>query len=174
MIQTRKCKLDRCTAWVVLSTRSRNNATQGYLQQHSSKRHRVAVIGGGIAGVVLLLLLILSASLLYLRRRPQKHSLYRTFSVRKPRTPKLPLQPPPVWKISSPFHDSDSSDLESIIAPYTIPLGPNESPSVDDNHVKLPWLPEACATRDACDGRSGEFQVQSRAVRWFLCKLRRT
>jgi hypothetical protein len=23
-------------------------------------------------------------------------------------------------------------------------------------------------TRDACNGRSGEFQIQSKAVRWFL------
>jgi hypothetical protein len=172
MIQTRcKCQLDHCTAWVVLSTRSRNNATQGYIQQHSSKRHKIAAIGGGIAGVVLLLLLILIAFLLFRRRRPQKHSLYRKFSVRPPRTPNLPMQPPPVRKISPPIYTSDSYDLESIIAPYTIPLGPNESPFTDDAHVKLPWLPETCVTRDARDGRSGEFQVQSKAVRWFLCKL---
>jgi hypothetical protein len=171
MIRTRcKCQLNRCTAWVVLSTRSRNNATQGYIQQHSSKRHKIAVIGGGIAGFSLLLLLILLAFLLFRRRRPQKHSLYRRFSVRPPRTPKLPMQPPPVWKISSPICARDSCDLESIIAPYTIPLGPNESPFMDDAHVKLPWLPETCVTRDTRDGRSGEFQVQSKAVRWFLCK----
>jgi hypothetical protein len=170
MIQTRcKCQLDRCTAWVVLSTISRNNATQGYIQQHSSKRHKIAVIGGGVAGFVLLLLLILLAFLLFRRRRPQKHRLYRGFSVRPPRTPKLPMQRPPVWKISSPICASDSYDLESIIAPYTIPLAPNGSPSMDDAHVKLPWLPETCVTRDACDGRS-EFQVESKAVRWFLCK----
>jgi hypothetical protein len=153
----------------VLSTRSRSNATQGYIQQHSSKRHKIAVIGGGIAGVVLLLILILMAFLLFRRRCPQKYSLYRKFSVQPPRTPKLPMQPPPVWKISSPLYASDSCDLESIIAPYTIPLGPNESPFMDDAHVTLPWLPETCVTRDACDRRSG--QVQSKAVRWFLCKL---
>lgn len=170
MIQARcKCQLDRCTGWVVLSTRSRNNATQGYIQQHSSKRHKIAVIGGGIGGVVLLLLLILMA-FLFRRRRPPKQRLYNRFSVRPPRTPKLPMQPPPVRKISSPFCASDSCDIESIIAPYTIPLGPNESesPCIDDAHVKLPWLPETCVTRDACHGRSGEFQVQSKAVRWFL------
>jgi hypothetical protein len=155
---------------VVLSTRSRNNAAQGYIQQHS-KRHKIAAIGGGIAGVVLLFLLILMA-FLFRRRRPQKHSLYRRFSVRPPRTPKLPMQPPPVRKISSPFRATDSCDLESILARYTtISLGPNESPFMDDAHVKLPWLPETCVTRDPCDGRSGEFQVQSKAVRWFLCKL---
>ena len=169
MIQTRcKCQLGRCTAWVVLSTRSRNTATQGYLQQHSSKRHKITAICGGIAGVVLLLLLILIAFLLFRRRRPQKHNLNRKFSLRPPRTPKLPMQPPPVRKISSPIRARDSSDLESIIAPYTIPLGPNESPFMDDAYVKLPWLPETCVTRDACDARPGEL---NKAVRWFLCKL---
>jgi hypothetical protein len=169
MIQTRcKCQLDCCADWVVLSTRSRNNATQGYIQQHSSKRHKIAAIGGGIGGVVLLFLLILMV-FLFRRRRPQKQSLYGRFSVRPPRTPKLPMQPPPVWKISSPFCASDSCDIESIIAPYTIPLGPNESesPCMDDAHVKL-RLPETCVTRDAYDGRSGEFQIQSKAVRWLL------
>lgn len=81
------------------------------------------------------------------------------------------MQPPPVRKISSPIYASDSCDLESIIAPYTIPLGPNESPFMDDAHVTLPWLPEACVTRDACDGRSGEFQAQSKPVRGFFAKL---
>ena len=172
MIQTRcKCQLDRCTAWVVLSTTSRNNATQGYIPQHSSKRHKIAAICGGIAGFVLFLLLILMAFFLFRRRRPQKPSLYRRFSVRPPRTPKLPIQPLPAWKISSPVCARDSCDLESIIAPYTIPLESNESPFMNDAHVQLPWLPEACVTRDACDGRSGEFQVQNKAVRWFLCKL---
>jgi len=172
MIQTRrKCQLGRCT-WVMLNTRSRDDVTQGYVQQHSSKRHKIAVIGGGTAGLVLLLLLILLALLLFRRRRPQKHSLYRKFSIRSLRSPKLPMQLPPVRKISSPICvKEDSGDLESIIAPYTIPLGPNESPLMDDAHVKLPWLPERCVTRDACDGRSGEFQVQSKAVRCFLCKL---
>jgi hypothetical protein len=42
---------------------------------------------------------------------------------------------------------------------------------MDDAHVTLPWLPETCMTRDACDGRSGEFQVQSKAVRWFFANL---
>lgn len=174
MIQTRrKYRLNRCTGRVVLSTRSRNNGNQGYIQpeRHSSKRHKIAVIGGGIAGVVLLLLLISMAFLLFRRRHPPKHSPYSRFSVRPPLTPKLPMQPPPAWKISSPIYASDSCDLESIIAPYTIPLGPDESPFMDDAHVRLPWLPETCVTRDACDGRSGEFQVQSKAVRWFLCKL---
>jgi hypothetical protein len=173
MIKTRcKCQLGSCTAWVVLRTRSRDNANQGYLQQHSSKRHKIAVIGGGVAGFVLLLLLVSIASLLFRRRRPQKHSLYPKFSVR--RTSNLPMQRPPVrkMKISSPIPvEEDSSDLESIIAPYTIPLGPNESPFMDDAHPKLPWLPETCVTRDACNGRSGEFQVEIKAVRWFLCKL---
>ena len=171
MIQTRrKCQLGRCT-WVMLNTRSRNNVTQGYVQQHSSKRHKIAVIGGGTAGLVLLLLLILLA-LLFRRGRPQKHSLYRKFSVRPLRSPKLPMQPPPVRNISSPICvKEDPGDIESIIAPYTIPLGPHESPLMDDVHVKLPWLPERCVTRDACDGRSGEFQIQSKAVRCFLCKL---
>ena len=172
MIQTRcKCQLDRCTAWVVLRTRYRDNTSQGYITRHSSKRHKIAVIGGGIAGFVLLLLLILIAFLLFRRRRPQKQSLYRRFSVRPQRTPNLPMQPPPMRKISSPIRVRDSSDLESIIAPYTIPLGPDESSFMDDAHVKLPWLPEACMTRDACNGRSGEFQVESKVVRWFLCKL---
>jgi hypothetical protein len=166
-----KCQLDRCTAWVVLRTRSRDDASQGYLQQHSSKRHKIAVIGGGITGVVLLLLLVLIALLLFRRPRPQKHSLYR-FSVRPQRTPILPMQPPPVRKISSPIRvEEDSSDLESIIARYTIPLGPNEDPIMDDAHLKLPWLPETCVMRDACNGRSGEFQVERKEVRRFLCKL---
>jgi hypothetical protein len=173
MIQTRcKYQLDRCTAWVVLNTRSRNNATQEYSQQHSSKPHKIAAICGGVAGVVLLILLILIALLLFRRRRPQRYSLRRRFSVRPPRSPKLPMQPPPVRKISPPICISDESDLESIIAPYyTIPLGPNESPSMDGAHVKLPWLPETCVTRDSCNGRSGEIQVQSKAVRWFLCQV---
>lgn len=81
------------------------------------------------------------------------------------------MQPPPMRKISSPIRIDDEGDIESIIAPYTIPLGPNESPFVDDTHLKLPWLPETCVTRDACNGRSGEFQAESKAVRWFLCKL---
>jgi hypothetical protein len=81
------------------------------------------------------------------------------------------MQPPPARKISPPIYASDSSDLESIIASYTISLGPNENPFMDDAQVKLPWLPEACVTRGACDGRSGELQVQNKAVRWFLCKL---
>jgi hypothetical protein len=157
---------------VALRKGSRDDTSQGYLQQHSSKQHKIAAIIGGIAGLILLLLLILVALLLFRRRRPQKHSLNRIFSVR--RTPKLPMQPPPVRKltISSPIRvEEDSSDLESIIAPYTIPLGPNESPFMDDAHLKLPWLPETCLTRDECNGRSGEFQVECKAVRWFLCKL---
>lgn len=85
------------------------------------------------------------------------------------------MQPPPVRKmnISSPMpvEEDSNDDLESILAPYTIPLGPNESPFMDDSHPKLPWLPEKCMTRDACNGRSGEFQAESKAVRWFLCKL---
>lgn len=156
-------------------TNSANNATQGYIQQHSSKRHKIAVIGGGIAGVVLLILLILMAFLLFRRRRPQKHSLCCRFSVRPPRTPNLPMQPPPAWKISSPICASDSYDLdlESIIAPYTIPLGPDDNSSLDDAHVTLPWLelPETCVTRDASDGRQGEFQVQSKA--WPKAPIRR-
>ena len=172
MIQTRcTCQLDRCTAWVVLRTRSRDNPSQGSIQQHSSKHHKIAIIGGGIAGIVLLLLLILMAVLLSRRRRPQKHSIVRRFSVRQPRTPKLPMQPPPMRKISSPIRADDSCDIESIIAPYTIPLGHNESPFMDDAHLQLPWLPETCVTRDTYNGRSGEYQAQSKAVRWFLCKL---
>ncbi len=46
-------------------------------------------------------------------------------------------------------------------------LSLNENPSMDDAQVKLPWVPETCVTRDACDGRSGEFQIQSQAVRYI-------
>ena len=126
----------------------------------------MAVIGGGIAGVVMLLLLIFIAFLLFRRPHPQERSLYRKLSLWQPRTPKLPVQPPPTRSISLPIYVSSSSDLEKM-ALYTIPLGPNENPSMDDAQVKLPWVPETCVTRDACDGRSGEFQIQSQAVRYI-------
>ncbi len=113
----------------------------------------------------MLLLLILIAFLLFRRRSPQVHSLYRKFSLRQPKTPNLPVQPPPIQRIGSPLYVSSSSDLEKF-ALYTVPLGPNENTFTEDAPVKMPWLPETCVTRDACDGRSGGFRVQSWAVRW--------
>ena len=80
-------------------------------------------------------------------------------SIRKPKTPVLPMQPPPYISIPNPF--SDPSYLEKV-APYSIPLGPSESPFADDAWVKPP---EACVTREAYDGRADESQIQSRAVR---------
>ena len=148
----------------------RNNTTQGYTQRHSSKRPNVAVIGGGIAGIVTLLLLVTLAILLFRRRRPQDCSLYRKFSIRQPKTPILPMQPPPKPSISLPNPFSEPCDLEKI-APFSISLEPNENPFTDDARAKLPWVPEACVTRDAYDGRSGKWQVQSRAVRSVSYKI---
>jgi hypothetical protein len=140
------------------------NMTQGYTQRHSSKRLNAAVIGGGIAGIIILLLLITLAILLFRRRGPQERSLYRKISIRQPKTPILPMQPPPKPSISLPNPFLDPGDLEKI-APFSIPLEPNENPFTNDARTKLPWVPEACVTRDAYDGRSGKLQVQSKAVR---------
>jgi hypothetical protein len=143
----------------------RDNTTQEYTQRHS-RRLNAVVIGGGIAGSVVLLLLIILTILLFRRRRPQESSfkLYRKFSIRQPKTPKLPMQPPPMPSISLPNTFSDPSDLEKI-APYSVPLGPNKNPFTDDAQVELPWIPVTCVTRDAYDGRSGHLQVQSKPVR---------
>lgn len=136
----------------------RNNASQGDIQGHTSKRLSTAVIGGVIAGIVVLLLLIILAIILFCRRRPQKRGLRRMISIRKPKTPVLPMQPPPYISLPNPF--SDPSYLEKV-APYSIPLEPSEKPFADA------WVksPEACVTREAYDGRAGDPQVQSRAVR---------
>jgi hypothetical protein len=108
------------------------------------------------------LLLIILAILLFRRRRRQERSLFRIISIRRqPKTPVLPMQPPPKACISLPNPFSDPGYLEKV-APYSIPLGPDENPFTDDARVKLP---EACMTRDAYDGQSGNLQVQSKPVR---------
>lgn len=107
------------------------------------------------------LLLIILAILLFRRRRRQERSLFRIISTRQPKTPVLPMQPPPKACISLPNPFSDPGYLEKV-APYSIPLGPNENPFTDDARVKLP---EACMTRDAYDGQSCNLQVQSKRVR---------
>ncbi len=76
----------------------------------------MAVIGGGIAGVVMLLLLIFIAFLLFRRPHPQERSLYRKLSLWQPRTPKLPVQPPPTRSISLPIYVSSSSRCSGEVA----------------------------------------------------------
>ena len=142
----------------------RDNTTQGHTRRQPSKRLNVAVIGGGIAGIVMLLLLIILAILIFRRRHPQERSLSRKITIRQPKTPNLPLQPPPMPSISLPNPFSDPSDLEKV-APYSVPLGPNENPFTDDARVKLPWVPETCVTRDSYYDWSDHLQVQSGAVR---------
>lgn len=108
------------------------------------------------------LLLTILAILLFRRRCRQERSFFRIISIRQPKTPVLPMQPPPMACISLPNPFSDPGYLENV-APYSIPLGPNENPFTDDARVKLP---ETCVTRDAYYGQSGNLQVQSKPVRW--------
>jgi len=147
----------------------KNLANNAASSAFSSRRPNVPAIVGAIWGSLMLLLLITFVVIL-LRRRPVQTTGVRSRfdTIRRRKTPKLPIQTPPLSGISpglapagskgqNPF--LDYSDLEKGVE-----FLPEEEPFKDDARVKMPAVPEMSVARDAYgDGWSGKLRDQGNA-----------
>jgi hypothetical protein len=120
-----------------------------------------------------MLLLLITLVVIFLRRRPIQTTGVRSKfdTIRRRKTPKLPIQTPPLSGISpnltpagskgqNPF--LDYSDLEKGLEF----LPEEEEPFKDDARVKMPAVPEMSVARDGYgDGWSGKLRDQGNAVR---------
>jgi len=149
------------------------NASTSVFPPH---KPNVAVVVGVIWGSLMLLVLLITLAILIFRRRPVQITGLRSKvdTIRRRRTPKLPIQTPPLSGISpgipagskgrNPF--LDYSDLEKGIE-----FLPEEEISFEgDAREKMPAVPEMSVVRDAYgDGWSGKLRDQSNAVR--VCQV---
>lgn len=121
------------------------NASTSVFPPH---KPNVAVIVGVIWGSLMLLVLLITLAILIFRRRPVQITGLRSKvdTIRRRRTPKLPIQTPPLSGISPGIPAEEEISFEG------------------DAREKMPAVPEMSVVRDAYgDGWSGKLRDQSNA-----------